>query len=144
MILVDTNLLLRIANPVDPQHGIATSAVAKLRTRGDVLCLVPQNFYEFWVASTRPTAVNGLGLSAAEANQFVATFRSGFLFLADKSTLYAEWEALVTSHGILGKPAHDARLVAAMQTHGVSRLLTLNVRDFARFPGIVAIDPGSV
>jgi hypothetical protein len=36
---------------------------------------------------------------------------------------------------------HDARLVAAMHVHGVTHLLTLNVRDFARYPGITVVHP---
>ena len=36
---------------------------------------------------------------------------------------------------------HDAQLVAAMHIHGVTHLLTLNVRDFARYPGITVVHP---
>jgi len=32
-------------------------------------------------------------------------------------------------------------LVAAMHVHGVTHLLTLNVRDFARYPGITVVHP---
>ena len=35
-------------------------------------------------------------------------------------------------------------LVAAMKTHGVNRILTFNVADFARFTGITVIDPVTV
>src|SRR4051812_28543304 len=37
------------------------------RLRGPRAPIVPQNLYEFWVVLTRPTAVNGLGKTAAEA-----------------------------------------------------------------------------
>jgi hypothetical protein len=39
---------------------------------------------------------------------------------------------------------HDARLVAAMRVDGLSRLLTLNVADFNRFPEILAVHPRDV
>ena len=39
---------------------------------------------------------------------------------------------------------HDARLVALMQVHGITHILTLNRADFARYPGIVPIDPVSL
>jgi hypothetical protein len=35
-----------------------------------------------------------------------------------------------------GVQVHDARLVAAMLVHEVTYLLTLNKRDFMRYPGI--------
>jgi predicted nucleic acid-binding protein len=38
---------------------------------------------------------------------------------------------------------HDARLVAAMNVHGVRRLLTFDAGDFARC-GIEALQPSSV
>jgi hypothetical protein len=51
---------------------------------------------------------------------------------------------LVVASGVLGKSAHDARLIAAMLAHGVTRLLTFNVADFNRFPGITVLDPNTV
>jgi hypothetical protein len=32
----------------------------------------------------------------------------------------------------MGVQVHDARLVAAMKVHGVTRILTINIRDFSR------------
>ncbi len=42
---------------------------------------------------------------------------------------------------VSGKNAHDARLVAVMKPHGITRILTFNAADFARFEGIEAIHP---
>jgi predicted nucleic acid-binding protein len=64
--------------------------------------------------------------------------------IADLPTLLAEWESLVVAHSCSGRASFDARLVAAMQTHGVIRILTLNGADFARFPGIAVLDPAAV
>jgi predicted nucleic acid-binding protein len=38
---------------------------------------------------------------------------------------------------------HDARLVAAMNVHGVRRILTFNTDDFARY-GIEVLHPSSL
>jgi len=51
------------------------------------------------------------------------------------------WERLVVAHLCHGRVSYVARLVAAMRTHGITRLLTLNTADFARFPGLTLIDP---
>jgi predicted nucleic acid-binding protein len=62
-------------------------------------------------------------------------------FLPDQPSLFAEWEALVATRLCRGKSAHDARLVAAMRTHGVASILTFNFVDFRRYPGLTVIDP---
>jgi hypothetical protein len=43
-----------------------------------------------------------------------------------------------------GKVALDAHYVAALRGPGLTRLLTLNDADFARFPAITVLDPTAV
>ena len=43
-----------------------------------------------------------------------------------------------------GRVPFDARIVAAMNTHSITRLLTFNLPDFARYPGLTALDPATV
>lgn len=45
---------------------------------------------------------------------------------------------------VRGKRAHDARLAALMQTHGVRHIHTFNVSDFVGFTGIQAVSPAQV
>jgi hypothetical protein len=47
----------------------------------------------------------------------------------------------VTAHSVSGKPAHDARLVAFMDGHGIRQLVTLNAGDFTRYGWIRALSP---
>ncbi len=49
-----------------------------------------------------------------------------------------------SQYQVSGKNAHDARLVAAMMVHGISRILTFNVGDFMRYAGIAVLDPQQV
>ena len=142
-VLLDTNLLTGSALPASARYSTASGAIAVLRLRGDVLCLVPQVLYEFWVVATRPPAANGLGLAvpaAAELNRI----KSLFPLLLDPPALFSEWERLVTTHNVSGKSAHDARLAAAMSLHGLTHVLTFNTADFARYPGVTALDPSTV
>jgi predicted nucleic acid-binding protein len=143
-ILLDTNILSRMAQPGHGQHHAALDATDALQRRGDVLCLVPQVIYEFWVVATRPVAVNGLGLAVSVVANEVSRLKSIFPLLADTASIFDEWERLVTTQQIVGKNAHDARLVAAMAVHGITHLLTFNTGDFARYPGITALDPVTV
>ena len=50
---------------------------------------------------------------------------------------------MVGAHACHGRVSYDARLVAAMRTHGITRLLTFNGADFVRFPGITILDPAT-
>jgi predicted nucleic acid-binding protein len=143
-VLVDTNILLRSAEPIHHMHAPARAAVGALTARGDVLCVVPQVLYEFWVVATRPLAVNGLGWASAAADAEIGTILAGFQFLPDSPDVFTEWRALVAAHAVAGKTAHDARLVAAMRVHGLTHLLTFNDQDFRRFPAINALTPAAV
>jgi predicted nucleic acid-binding protein len=49
--------------------------------------------------------------------------------LRDSPATYTEWKRLVIKHSVLGAKVHDARLVAAMNVHGVGRILTFDVDD---------------
>jgi predicted nucleic acid-binding protein len=141
MILFDANIALRLADPSHAQHAIAKAALSVLRARGERFAIVPQTIYEFWAAATRPLAVNGLGFSIAACQTEIARLKTLASFLPDQPALFAEWESLVATYRCQGKVSHDARLVAAMRTHGLSQILTFNLADFRRYPGLTVIDP---
>jgi predicted nucleic acid-binding protein len=144
MIFLDANIAIRLADPKHFHHAIDKKALAALTNRGETFAIVPQTIYEFWVVATRPPAVNGLGLSVPECQLEIADLKNLATFLPDQPTLFTEWEALVATHLCLGKAAHDARLVGAMRTHGLTDILTFNVADFHRYPGVTVIDPAKV
>jgi predicted nucleic acid-binding protein len=144
LILLDTNILLRYASAADPAFATVDMAINALHASGEVLCVVPQNVYEFWATATRPTVSNGLGLSVSECQVQVARIKRLFRLIPDLPTLFAEWETLVVAHACHGRVSYDARIVAAMRTYGITRLLTYNAADFARFPGLIILDPATV
>src|SRR3990170_3934562 len=142
LILVDTNVFLRLVEPGHRRHLEASSAIRTLRQAGNALCVVPQVHYEFWVAATRDVAQNGFGMAPAEAE--VTLQRLGpplFRLLRDERAIYEPWRELVSRYKVIGKQAHDTRLVAAMRRHNLIHLLTFNLADFARYPGIELLDP---
>jgi predicted nucleic acid-binding protein len=144
LILSDTGILLRLPEPADPLHATVRQAVDAICARGDTLAFAPQSAAEFWNVCTRPaTARGGLGLDTAETDRRLQLIEAGFPRLAEPPTIYPLWRQLVVNSAVLGKQVHDARLVALMQSHGISHILTLNGADFARYPGIVPIDPVS-
>ncbi|OWK43906.1 type II toxin-antitoxin system VapC family toxin [Fimbriiglobus ruber] len=144
IVVLDVNVLLRFIDTTAIQHPVAVTALVALRTQGWTLRTVPQAIYEFWVVATRPVANNGLGLSPIECDQTVCDLVDTFPVLNDDPMLFTEWRVVVTANACQGKPAHDARYVAAMRTHGVTRILTFNVADFTRYPGLTVLDPNMV
>jgi predicted nucleic acid-binding protein len=148
VILLDTNLLTRLTRTAHPHGPIARVAIHKLLGAGERLVIVPQNLYEFWAVATRaagprPTGQNGLGLSIGQASQWMTFFLRRFTRLPDRAELPTRWHELVKAVGVKGFRSHDARLVAAMQCYGVSRLLTFNATDFQKLE-VTVIDPASV
>lgn len=143
-ILLDTNVLCRLAERGHPHHVFAENAVTKLRNEQHELCLVPQVLYEYWVVVTRPIAENGLGMLSSEVDKIIDLWLDRFTLFRDERGIFSIWRELVRQHDAKGKSAHDARLVAAMKRHQLTHLVTFNVADFRRYPGIEIIDVRSV
>ena len=80
-------------------------------------------------------------MSPAEAHAEIIAIQSLFQLLRDERGVYSVWEHLVSSLGVKGKQAHDARLAAAIQRHAITRLLTFNTGDFMRYSFMRAISP---
>ncbi len=142
--LLDTCILLRWAVKDDPAHSMVMASILSLNRQSETLCICPQNLYEYYVVATRPKAVNGFGLSPAAGAHDVDWFRQMFTLASDSEETFDRWRDIVKDHQVSGKPAHDARLVALMQAHGMTHLLTLNPADFKRYQGISVVHPKDV
>lgn len=105
---------------------------------------VPQVLYEYWVVAIRATTENGLDMSASNVGQAIESWLDVFTLLRDERGIFSKWYDLVRQFAVNGKKAHDARLVAAMERHSVTHLLTFNVGDFRRYPKIKPLDPDSM
>jgi predicted nucleic acid-binding protein len=128
--LLDTNILVYLANSNAPEHQPSVDAIARLLAEGDRLVVAPQVLFEFWTVATRDVSANGLGWTIAQARAAIESFRARFTVLAEPPEVIDFCLDLVTTHGIRGKRIHDAHLLATMKANGVDRLLTLNVGDF--------------
>lgn len=142
--LGDTNVVFRWATPDDPLHSVCQAAVRNLYAQGDEIVITPQVIIEFWTLATRPKEANGLGLATTDAASLVKRLVNQFPLLPDSADIYPRWLALAETHNVIGRQVYDARLVAVMQTYGVTHLLTFNGSHFRRFSGIVIVDPTNV
>jgi predicted nucleic acid-binding protein len=93
--LLDTNILVRLANPRDPQYQLVRSRLKQRREAGDQFHITPQNIVEFWNVATRPGARNGLGLTSRTTERVVGVFERLFPQLPDVPRIYAEWRQIV-------------------------------------------------
>ena len=142
--LIDTSVLVRTLQPHHPLCAAAKKAIAQLRLEQHTLHLVPQNFMELWVVATRPVDKNGLGMSVTGVCGELVRLKHFFTVLPETEDVFPAWERLVAAYKVLGKPAHDARLVAAMQVHGITDILTFDRAGFARYAGIKVVNPAEV
>lgn len=145
MILVDTNIVLRLCQPEHPHHLAAKRAVTRLIDQETSCVITPQIAAEFWSVCTRPAAANGFGLTPFAAAEKLHDFETLFPIHAGKPDAeYSVWKQLLTTLDIKGVQAHDARLAAFMIVNDIPRILTFNGADFQRFTGITVHHPDSV
>jgi predicted nucleic acid-binding protein len=146
--LLDTNILVRLANTVDALYPVAARAITELHQRGEVLHITPQVLIEFRNVATRPKSANGLGQSITMTETKAAISEATFPLLPETPDIFPAWKAIVAAVGVIGKQVHHARLIAVCHVHGISHLLTFNVPHFTRMagigPGVVIVDPASV
>lgn len=144
-ILLDTGVLLRIVHATDAQHPVVRSALDQLKVSGGTFFCGIQNVAEFWNVNTRPiTARGGFGLTVAETRERLESIEGFLEVLPESRASYAEWRRLLVQHGVSGVQVHDARLAALIRVEQIDALLTLNARDFARFPWLNVLTPQGV
>jgi len=142
--LVDTDVLLRYCDQDDGEHAVCVSAIRSLVAQGENVCLCAQVLIEHWAVATRPASVNGLGLDPDEADRQLAAATLALPCLPEPPDMAERWRKVARDNAVRGKQAHDARIVALMQSHGISHILTLNTSDFARYQGVTPVSPAEV
>ena len=140
--LLDTGVLLRLVNRDAPLHEEVRKSVRLLKSRGDVATTTYQNLAEFWNVSTRPgEARGGFGLTIEQTRLRLRVVERIVTLLPESVEAYPRWKELVVAYGVRGVQVHDAKLVALMTLHGLTHILTLNPRDFARYSAVSAATP---
>lgn len=145
LILADSGILLRLLERSDPLHPVVRHAVQTILGRGDELVMSLQNVAEFWNGCTRPASSRGgYGLDTAETGRRVRVLERLFQLRADHPDTYRYWRQLASASAVQGRQVHDCRIAAFLLAHGISHILTLNGRDFVRYPGITVLDPTTI
>jgi hypothetical protein len=87
-VLLDTNVLCRLAEKGHTLHTTAENTVTWLRDQGHELCLVPQVLYEYWVVATRPAAENGLNMPPEVVDNALEFWIDLFTLLRDERGIF--------------------------------------------------------
>lgn len=138
--LLDTNLVIRLADVVSPGQSLVADRLARYVADGLLPVIAPQIVYESWTVLTRPKELNGFGLVPSIASTTIRGWISRYDCPDDPPGLAIHLLQLCESHQVRGKQGYDCRLVAWMELHGIKHLLTLNSADFARYPQVEVLD----
>jgi predicted nucleic acid-binding protein len=142
--LLDTNVLLRLADAQSSEHAVAETAIEHLIVREQSVLISAQVLVEFWAVATRPESANGLGWSTATTAEAIRALRDQFPLLNETPDVLDRWFELVDHFQVAGKHSHDARLAALLLVHGVRQLLTFNTADFPLAWGVEATHPAGL
>ena len=119
-VFIDTNVLVYASRPSAPRFAVAREALASVEATGRTVWSSTRILREYLAVVTWPqAAAPALPMSIALDDRLLA---------------------LLATYPAAGRQVHDANLVAAMLTHGVTRLITFNDGDFRRFANEIEIE----
>ena len=139
MILLDTSMILRSKQKSSSHYHFITEKLIEMVSIGEELVVCPQVIYEFYVVATRPIENNGLGLPVETAMKEIRNIISTYSIPGENEMVFQNWHHLITNYHVIGKNAHDARIVAFMISNNINKLYTLNKADFERFSKIIEL-----
>ena len=139
-VFVDANILIYARQAHSPFHNDALSKLAALDAAGHPLWTSRQVLREYLAGMSRPN-LTAAPPPMADLIADVHLFLTKFIVVEDGPAVTHHLLGLLATVSCLGKQVHDANLVATMQAHGISRLLTHNVADFKRFAAYITVIP---
>lgn len=142
--LVDTNVIARMVQTKHPAHQAAITGIQRLHDMKCKLYLATQSLFELYVVATRPQANNGLGIAPATALLEIQRLESLFSVIPETSQTYPQWFNLMSRYNVVGKAAHDGRLVATMISNEIRLMITFNTSDFLRYTEITVHTPEDI
>jgi predicted nucleic acid-binding protein len=138
--LADTNIVIRRSVTGDPQYATISAALTLLQQQGETVYVTAQNLVEFHALASRPIKANGWGLTTAQATAERRKIEAIFPLLPETPGIYPLRRNLIDTYSVIGRQVYDARLVAVMQAHAITHLLTLDPTDFRRYAAIIIVE----
>jgi predicted nucleic acid-binding protein len=132
-VMLDSNVLLAATDVDRAEHRDAMRILDHWPRSGTALYVSGQVIREYLSVATRPMEANGIGLSAAVAVRNVRAFRERLTLVHDSGNVIDRLLSLLSDVDCAGKQIHDANVVATMLAHGITTVVTANLKDFVRF-----------
>lgn len=139
-IFVDTNILVYASVVSAPQHQLANDALQQLHDV-NIDCVVSQQILREYITVIMRLRNAGNDLSTEAILDNVAVFRNQYVVVEDTPAVIDMLLDLLRRFPESDRRIYDANIVATMLVHGVRRLLTHNIRDFARYADLIEIIP---
>lgn len=141
--IIDANVLVYAMDGGAPQHAASRAVLEAARAEPGTFCVTSQLLCEFYsiVTNARRVANPRSPVEAADAISRMLVF---LRVLPVPSTAVEGWLDLLRRHPVTGGDVFDLQLVAVMLAHGVSRVYTFNVGDFAAFSELSVREPSAL
>jgi len=138
-IFLDTNVLLAATDSSRQEHADCHALLEAGLQGKQSLFISGQVIREYLVVATRPSEVNGFGMSTDQALNNVAQMKQCLQVLDETAEVSNRLTKLVARYELTGKRIHDANIVATMLENGIKQLKTLNFSDFECFEDLSII-----
>jgi predicted nucleic acid-binding protein len=139
-VFIDTNALIYANVMGSSFHIPALEALIRAHHEGRPMWISRQVLREYLVTMTRPQSSFTTPPKETVLEQ-VVQFCQRFHVADDTPAVTEQLVSLMGQHDIGGKRVHDTNIVATMLAYDIPCLLTHNIKDFARFGEIIAIEP---
>lgn len=134
-IFIDTNILIFATFANSPLNKDALAIIKNLSNSGAELVISSQVLREY---TCNMTAHNYALRAAIERN--IVRFQQ-MTVLYDTPAVFQRWNLLVQQYIVSGRAVYDCNIVATMLEHGVTEILTHNVKDFTRYSALLTVIP---
>lgn len=142
MVVVDTNILMYVADEDSPFHAASREWLEHQRGRADAWYTTWAILYEFLRVATHPRVLRQ-PWSAASAWEFVTGLLAspglGVLVPTERHAAVAG-QVMAEMPYLAGNLMHDAHTAILMREHGIRRICTRDA-DFHHFPFVEVLDP---
>jgi len=140
--LVDTNVLVYVADKDSPFHAASRSWLERQRGRPDAWYATWPILYEFLRVTTHPKVMRRPWTAPAAWAFVRALLASPGLDVLVPTQRHSEVAAQVIKEipHLAGNLIHDAHTAILMREHGLRRICTRDT-DFHRFPFLEVVDP---
>lgn len=137
-IFLDTNILVFSSFTASQFHKRALGRIDSLQKEGYLFWISRQVIREYLVVKSR-LLDNENKYDSKDITDEIRDFEDQFLIAEENLNTTAKLLHLIEQHNVIGKQIHDCNIVATMLSNDITKLLTNNSSDFARFSSLIEI-----